>query len=113
MNNQFIPKELEKILIVLGFDYTQRVHLIFKEKKYYGILWQQAFDWFRDTLLFDSWITPYWFIDGEFKQKRYTFSIEPSNNFDEYFDCKAEDYDTYEEARLECLKNLIEIVKNK
>ena len=75
-------------------------------------LWQQAFDWFRDTLLFDSWVTPYWFIDGEFKQKRYTFSIEPSNNFDEYFDCKAEDYDTYEEARLECLKKLIEIVKN-
>ena len=74
-------------------------------------LWQQAFDWFRDTMLFDSWVTPYWFIDGEFKQKRYTFSIEPSNNFDEYFDCKAEDYDAYEEARLECLKKLINIIK--
>ena len=36
MDNQFVPKEFEKILISLGFDYTQRVRLIFKEKK---ILW--------------------------------------------------------------------------
>lgn len=74
-------------------------------------LWQQAFDWFRDVMLLDNFIIPYWFIDGEYKVKKYTYSIEPSNRFDEYFDCDSDQYDTYEEARLECLKKLIEIAK--
>lgn len=72
-------------------------------------LWQQAFDWFRDVMLLDNFIIPYWFIDGEYKVKKYTYSIEPSNRFDEYFDCDSDQYDTYEEARLECLKRLIEL----
>ena len=72
-------------------------------------LWQQAFDWFRDVMLLDNFILPYWFIDGEYKVKKYTYSIEPSNRFDEYFDCDSDQYDTYEEARLECLKRLIEL----
>ena len=72
-------------------------------------LWQQAFDWFIDVMLLDNFIIPYWFIDGEYKVKKYTYSIEPSNRFDEYFDCDSDQYDTYEEARLECLKRLIEL----
>ena len=72
-------------------------------------LWQQAFDWFRYVMLLDNFIIPYWFIDGEYKVKKYTYSIEPSNRFDEYFDCDSDQYDTYEEARLECLKRLIEL----
>ena len=71
----------------------------------------QAFRFFREQLLLDSCIIPYWFIDGEYKVKKYTYSIEPSNRFDEYFDCDSDQYDTYEEARLECLKKLIEIAK--
>ena len=72
-------------------------------------LWQQVFDWFRYVMLLDNFIIPYWFIDGEYKVKKYTYSIEPSNRFDEYFDCDSDQYDTYEEARLECLKRLIEL----
>ena len=74
-------------------------------------LWQQVFDWFRYVMLLDNFITPYWFIDGEYKVKKYIYSIEPSNRFDEYFDCDSDQYDTYEEARLECLKKLINIIK--
>ena len=74
-------------------------------------LWQQAFDWFRDVMLLDNFIIPYWFIDGEYKVKKYTYSIEPSNRFDEYFDCDSDQYDTYEEAEFECLVKLIEIAK--
>ena len=74
-------------------------------------LWQQAFDWFRDVMLLDNFIIPYWFIDGEYKVKKYTYSIEPSNRFDEYFDCDSDQYETYEEARQACLEKLIEIAK--
>ena len=73
------------------------------------ILFQQAFRFFREQLLLDSCIIPYWFIDGEYKVKKYTYSIEPSNRFDEYFDCDSDEYDTYKEARLECLKKLLSI----
>ena len=71
----------------------------------------QAFRFFREQLLLDSCIIPYWFIDGEYKVKKYTYSIEPSNRFDEYFDCDSDEYDTYKDAELECLVKLIEIVK--
>ena len=74
-------------------------------------LYQQAFRFFREQLLLDSCIIPYWFIDGEYKVKKYTYSIEPSNRFDEYFDCDSDEYDTYEEACLKCLEKLIEIAK--
>ena len=74
-------------------------------------LYQQAFRFFREQLLLDSCIIPYWFIDGEYKVKKYTYSIEPSNRFDEYFDCDSDEYDTYEDVEIECLKKLIEITK--
>ena len=74
-------------------------------------LYQQAFRFFREQLLLDSCIIPYWFIDGEYKVKKYTYSIEPSNRFDEYFDCDSDEYDTYKDAELECIKKLIELAK--
>ena len=74
-------------------------------------LYQQAFRFFREQLLLDSCIIPYWFIDGEYKVKKYTYSIEPSNRFDEYFECDSDEYDTYKDAELECLRKLIEIAK--
>ena len=74
-------------------------------------LYQQAFRFFREQLLLDSCIIPYWFIDGEYKVKKYTYSIEPSSRFDEYFDCDSDEYDTYKEAELACLVKLIEICR--
>ena len=74
-------------------------------------IFSQAFRFFREQLLLDSCIIPYWFIDGEYKVKKYTYSIEPSNRFDEYFDCDSDEYDTYKEAEIACLVKLIEICR--
>jgi hypothetical protein len=68
-------------------------------------LWQQAFDWFRNEYNLCSWIyksasRPYKYHYSILKDAR--VYVESDNN-----------KSTYEEARLECLKNLIEIVKNK
>lgn len=131
MKEQFVPYEQALKLKELGFDeeclagyirlkgsnswelafYKDRIINFNKTSNLYvsAPLWQQTFDWFRDVMLLDNFIIPYWFIDGEYKVKKYTYSIEPSNRFDEYFDCDSDQYDTYEEARLECLKRLIEL----
>jgi hypothetical protein len=65
-------------------------------------LYQQAFRFFREE----------YELHGEpFSQKR------PADNFKYAFKISGKDimydgYDTYEEAELECLKELIEVVKN-
>ena len=131
MESLFCPYELALELKELGFDeislfcydtvhegnpLSHCPHLLlnsqlegFENEPISAPLYQQAFRWFRDVMLLDNFIIPYWFIDGEYKVKKYTYSIEPSNRFDEYFDCDSDQYDTYEEARLECLKRLIEL----
>ena len=133
MESLFCPYELALELKELGFDeislfcYTTAYegnpllhcpHLLlnsqlegFENEPISAPLWQQAFRFFREQLLLDSCIIPYWFIDGEYKVKKYTYSIEPSNRFDEYFYCDSDEYDTYKDAELECLKKLIEIAK--
>ena len=119
MKKEFLPYDLEVKLVELGFNektfdvHSDIVTSGFKvvKKPTPRILFQQAFRFFREQLLLDSCIIPYWFIDGEYKVKKYTYSIEPSNRFDEYFDCDSDEYDTYEEACLKCLEKLIEIAK--
>ena len=127
ISKNFIPYDLALELKELGFDEpcfgfyvplldgTQEFELMKFEsqgkKVVLAPLWQQAFRFFREQLLLDSCIIPYWFIDGEYKVKKYTYSIEPSNRFDEYFDCDSDEYDTYKDAELECIKKLIEIAK--
>ena len=72
-------------------------------------LYQQAFRWFREKYDLDSFVkhlykstikVGYYFGIDEYK------GVEFQMDFDAW-------YDTYEEAELECLKKLIEIVKNK
>ena len=119
MKKEFLPYELEVELIELGFNektfdvHSDIVTSGFKivKKPTPRILFQQAFRFCREQLLLDSCIIPYWFIDGEYKVKKYTYSIEPSNRFDEYFDCDSDEYDTYKDAEIECLKKLIELAK--
>ena len=119
MKREFIQYELEVELVELGFNektfdvHSDIVTSGFKvvKKPTPRILFQQAFRFCREQLLLDSCIIPYWFIDGEYKVKKYTYSIEPSNRFDEYFDCDSDEYDTYKDAELECLVKLIEIAK--
>ena len=85
MHKEFIPYEQILELKELGFN---------------GILWQEVFRWFREKHLFGHCINPYT-MDSHIIDIR---------------NCKiyyiSEVY-TYEEAELDCLKKLIEIVKNK
>ena len=119
MKREFLPFDLEVKLVELGFNektfdvHSDIVTSGFKvvKKPTPRILFQQAFRFCREQLLLDSCIIPYWFIDGEYKVKKYTYSIEPSNRFDEYFDCDSDEYDTYKEAEIECLVKLIEICR--
>ena len=119
MKKEFLQYELEVKLVELGFNektfdvHSDIVTSGFKvvKKPTPRILFQQAFRFCREQLLLDSCIIPYWFIDGEYKVKKYTYSIEPSNRFDEYFDCDSGEYDTYKDAEIACLVKLIEICR--
>ena len=68
-------------------------------------LYQQAFRWFREKYKIDAWVVPFKNLDDE---KQYSYIIDELS-----FDEDPEDFYTYEEAELECLKKLIEIVTNK
>jgi len=66
--------------------------------------YRQAFRWFRDKHKLHATIT-------SISQESWQWHIqEPGQKLGELYD---EDYESYEEAELECLKKLIEIVKNK
>jgi len=83
MNKEFIPHEQILELKALGFD---------------GILWQEAFRWFREKHGLHH-VVEYDPIDKVYSSLvRYDY---------------LEDLPTYEEAELACLNKLIEIVKNK
>jgi hypothetical protein len=135
MEKEFIPYEQALALKELGFDepcfgYYKSEKLEFhpfisqnekKTNKYWlplkigctAPLYQQAFDWFRGKYgyfqLFD-------FQVGDSKiTKGFFFSIINIHNEDFFFPEDFENiiYKTYEEAELECLKKLIEIVRAK
>lgn len=68
-------------------------------------LYQQAFSWFRNKYKIDSNIKPL-----GINKRFYSIYIVFENNDEIKGDGNL--YNTYEEAELECLKKLIEIVKN-
>jgi hypothetical protein len=70
-------------------------------------LYQQAFRWFREKYNLDKVIYPTLGSEGN-----YYINIFQNYNSDNslYWNCS---YETLEEAELECLKKLIEIVKRK
>ncbi len=78
-------------------------------------LYQQAFAFFRETynldgsMSVDVWNkkTTSYRITGGIK------GIVEGNSYGALYDIDSKDYDTYEEAQIECLKQLIEIVKEK
>ena len=128
MEKQFIPYELALELKELGFDekciglwqskYNSVPYLninsvenidtllsgkIHNEDVNYIVkspLWQQAFDWFREKYNLHYIIYKNINIDGYDFCRVTTDGITNKNTY------------SYEEARLECLKKLIEIVKN-
>ena len=121
MKKEFIPYEQSLELKELGFDepcfgYFDPLYkqLVVWEKESTNSssnwvsapLYQQAFRWFREKHNLDSFVkhlyiqtvkVGYYFGIDEYKGKEY----------------QSEHFKTYEEAELECLKKLIEIVKDK
>ena len=67
-------------------------------------LYQQAFRWFRETQEYEG------FIEPSIKENFYDWVI--CNDGDRVKECDQA-YISYEEAELECLKQLIKIVKEK
>jgi hypothetical protein len=121
MNKEFIPYEQALALKELGFDENciafyepgnKQVQVVGVEQRYNNPellrmkdfcapLYQQAFRWFREKYQIDSWIYPN--LNGLYSVSNIRRGVGLG---------KVSEYQTYEEAELECLKKLIEIVKN-
>jgi len=72
----------------------------------YAPLYQQAFRWFREKYKIECHIKS---LYEQRKNKGYYFGLDDYTNRDFY----SKPYYSYKEAELECLKKLIEIVKEK
>jgi hypothetical protein len=125
MNKEFVPYEQALALKKLGFNepcvaiyrhgriyylLTFSVINSIKQSVIAAPLYQQAFRWFREKYDLFGCIdlhtsTPiHWYIRiDDIIKNDYVYHSEDENL----------KYNTYEEAELECLKQLIEIVKNK
>jgi hypothetical protein len=129
MENEFIPYEQALALKELGFDEPcfgkYDIYGSFDHKLFYhnhdsqtslncaAPLYQQAFRWFREK--YDLWqdISVFvWDYDKNQLGFHITTYLNPINVNTEK-KRHLEVYETYEEAELECLKKLIEIVKEK
>ena len=120
MNKEFVPYEESLALKELGFDSNHYILSIdtpdgreSTKVGQYPILYQQAFRWFREKYnLYQDISTFVW--DYDKKQLGFTVRtyLNPLN-LDTEKKVHLEVYESYEEAELECLKKLIEIVKNK
>jgi len=120
MEKQFVPYEQALKLKELGFDdecfgfYTELGNIVIKENvkkqdcttnKCIAPIWQQVFDWFdKEFSLLGEIYKDYKTLNSDFD---YGFSIGIS--ISKGYDIGS--IKTYEEARLECIKSLIEIVK--
>ncbi len=114
MEKEFIPYKIALALKELGFDeecfgvyieedeslFLNKEKLVFYNGKYFKApTLSQAFRWFREKYKFDLTIQ---------HNKKYVAIVYSSvKNF------SIDEYETYEIAELECLKKLIEIVKEK
>lgn len=114
MEKEFVPFELAVKLKELGFDkecfgvyYNKDGFIRLKQDNEIGNtpLWQQVFDWFREkhNLHFEIFQTP---ASSHWNMCVYDLSsrFKTENTFYNFI--------SYEEAKLECMKKLIEIVKN-
>jgi hypothetical protein len=116
MEKEFVPYEQALALKELGFDepcfgyfYTEDKFFETKIKNseleedcsISAPLWQQAFRWFREKYGLIGW------VEGK---KMFMYRMESPIESDGQLDCSP--FRTYEEAELECLKKLIEIVKS-
>jgi hypothetical protein len=119
MEKEFIPYEQALALKELGFDEpcfkvydnmgflqeesvmnTCEIECDCILERCLAPLYQQAFKWFREKYQIDSWMYPN--LNGLYSVSNIRRGVGLG---------KVSEYQTYEEAELECLKKLIEIVK--
>jgi len=123
MNKEFVPYEQALALKELGFDepcfrFKNNISNIYEEKGCFNWnqtelfdsipLYQQAFRWLLDKHYLYGIVIPTVTMDWTFKTMTVAqgmVEVPPYNHVDAY------DYSSKEEAELECLKKLIEIVK--
>ena len=91
----------ERHYVDSGGNYTDESY--FKKVTYKGILWQQAFDWFRRRYNLHGFNSP-------LLNKDWSIVIDNTLDSNQVFWGKVKGY---EEAREECLKKLIELCKKK
>jgi hypothetical protein len=109
MNKEFIPYEqaLElKELGLLTYKKDNDFGLLYKGSDIPSILYQQAFRWFREK--YGIMYT----VHNNIENWKNTFHGAYSKINSNYESDYTDDYATYEEAEIACLKKLIEIVKN-
>jgi hypothetical protein len=116
MSKDFIPHQEALELKELGFDepcfgfYIASQLVVTSDTVYNSSdipvckapLYQQAFRWFREKYQIDSWIYPN--LNGLYSVSIVRRGVGLG---------KVSEYQTYPEAELDCLKKLIQIVKNK
>jgi hypothetical protein len=117
MEKEFVPYELALELKQLGFDepcfgvYATKDGYVRKsayDENGDAPLYQQAFRWFREKYDLRIW------IESNYGVLKFEHVIATTNpNFIGKQSNDFSSYKTYEEAELDCLKKLIEIVKNK
>ena len=121
MENEFVPYELALELKQLGFNEPCIRGWSMDKQVFYhpdsdvildNPTFSQAFRWFRDNHnLYQQIGTFAW----DYDKKQLGFSVGTYLNplqFETEKKIHLEVYETYEEAELECLKKLIEIVKD-
>jgi hypothetical protein len=126
MNKEFIPYEESLALKELGFDEEclkywndfgktstyMRFQLLndiddWCQDYIKAPLYSQAFRWFREKYGLEGWVTP--LVD----EQGFVFKYQSRFHKEGFSIAVVGDYDLKEQAELECLKKLIEIVKNK
>jgi hypothetical protein len=120
MKNEFAPYELALRMKSLGFDepcfghysngelvYSSHTNNNMQRFRYSAPLYQQAFRWFREkyNLICRVSVTSY----GCTLDEQEFYCVITSK----YGTASYEIFNTYEEAELDCLEKLIEIVKSK
>jgi hypothetical protein len=122
MNKEFVPYEEALALKELEFD-EPCLGLFHNDKSFYSTqcisheqyhgqvcsapLYQQAFRWFREKYSLEGWVTP--LVDWQ----GFVFKYQSRFHKEGFSVAVVGDYDLKEQAELECLKKLIEIIKNK
>ena len=132
MEKEFIPYEQALALKELGFDSKKFLSFIFvdDENKFFtpsgwvpnNAIWtptfSQAFRWFREKYGLEIALSPDSFNNISKNLRQYKIiSYDKSWKLEEILEpshwIRKGCFVSYEEAELECLKKLIEIVKNK